>query len=263
MDDFLGDEMENPAQEVQCKGSWTPFAKVFFSLLIFLGIFLILNHSLFVVREIKVDGVAPSDIMALKEETGIHKGTSLLAINEEKIKKCLDATGYLKLISIKKDFIKGELHFKAQYRKPFLMISVLGYGYVLDKEDHVICQKQKEEADKDLIQVEGLKVDFVKKGEKIHLKIKKQYQDYRFIVDELIKHQFVYNVAKISFIQNNEIIIYTKRGDIITLGTSTNACKKLTTAFATVAKLIELHKPHGRIDVSATVDGEAIYTPLY
>ena len=237
------------------------------ALLLILAIVVILNESLLKIHSIAVVGNQRVTWQEVVDAAGLNSTVSYFSVNESKIEKGIEANRYLIFERLEKQF-PDKLTLYVRERQPQVFVSEMGAIYALDTEgmvlernDESLNTKEFEDLAKEAgcVIVTGLKPKELRVGRMMTAGTGAHMEAYHQLLTEITLQGYFQQVSELNVTDPESIYLITRNGYTAHLGDLTDLRAKIGTVRAVEAKLIEMGKTGGMMEV--TIPGEAIYTP--
>lgn len=234
-------------------------------LALILAVAVILNESVFQIRNIAVYGnetVSWDEVITL---AGLKRSTGFFTLNEKKIAEGINSHTRLVFERLEKEF-PNTLTIFVHERKEVVKVQEMGAFYFLDDEGMVLRRVGKTEVTKEeellgrtLVMVTGLKPKDLRTGRIMAAGSAAHMEAYLELVQELEKQGYLFQVSELNITDPENLYLVTTDGYTAHLGDLTDLRAKIGTVRAVVSKLREMGKKNGMLE--ASVPGTVIYTP--
>jgi len=237
------------------------------ALVLILAIAVILNESVLKIHSIAVVGNQRVSWEQVVKAAGLDSTVSFFSVNESRIEKGIEANRYLIFERLEKQF-PDKLTLYVRERQPQVFVSEMGAIYALDTEgmvlernDESLNTKEFEDLAKDAgcVIVTGLKPKELRVGRMMTAGTGAHMEAYHQLLTEITLQGYFQQVSELNVTDPESIYLITRNGYTAHLGDLTDLRAKIGTVRAVEAKLIEMGKTGGMMEV--TIPGEAIYTP--
>lgn len=232
---------------------------VILTLLLILAVALILNASVFRIRNVAVIGNDEYTWEEIVRAAGLEGSVGYFSLNEEKIKAGINANRYLVYEGMEKQF-PSSLTLYIRERTACADMQVMGVTYRLDAQGMVLERDGNVQPTGERMLVTGFQAREIRVGQIIVPGIAEQMQIYLELMQELQLQNYMDEVSELNISDTDSLYLITKRGYTAHLGDGTNLRAKIGTVRAVVAKLLEMNRIGGVIEASRP--GEATYTPV-
>jgi len=229
------------------------------SLLLIIAVILILNASVFRIRNLAVVGNETFTWEQIVRQAGLEGSVGYFSLNEEKIRENINANRYLVYEGMEKQFPSSMILYIRE-RKACADMQVMGVSYRLDGEGMVLERDGAVQPSGDRILITGFQAREIKVGKIIVPGITSQMKIYLELMSELQLQQYMDQVSELNLTDPESLYLITTDGYTAHLGDGTNLRAKIGTVRGVVAKLREMNRRGGVIE--ASVPGEATYTPV-
>lgn len=229
------------------------------SLLLILAVALILNASVFRIRNVAVIGNEKYTWQQIVHQAGLEGSVGYFSLNEEKIKANINADRYLIFEGMEKEF-PSTLILYIRERQPVVNMQVMGVAYQLDGEGMVLERDGAVQPSGERVLVTGFQAREIRVGKVITPGITTQMQIYLDVMQELKLQNYLSEVSEVNLSDTESIYLITRDGYTAHLGDGSSMRAKIGTVRGVVAKLREMGRKGGVIE--ASVPGEATYTPV-
>lgn len=229
------------------------------SVLLILAVALILNASVFRIRNVAVIGNEAYTWEQIVRQAGLEGSVGYFSLNEEKIKANINANRYLTFEGMEKQF-PSTLILYIRERTACADMQVMGVTYRLDEDGMVLERDGTVQPSGERVLITGFQAREIKVGKVIVPGISAQMKIYLELMSELQQQQYMDEVSELNITDTESLYLITKDGYTAHLGDGTNLRAKIGTVRGVVAKLREMNRKGGVIE--ASVPGEATYTPV-
>jgi cell division protein FtsQ len=219
---------------------------------------LYLRGSLFVVREIEVEGLESVDYAQVVRQSGLELGGSIFKVDREKIRRNMTRLGKVELVEIETR-MPDTVVLKVHERKPAAMISYLGV-VMLVGEDGCMIQQMDSMGDYDLPVLSGLKISQYQVGRKVASTMEGQVDSALEVLAELRTQSIENQVSELNVQDLDNIYLITRTGLHVKLGDATMLHDKLVWMRGVTAQLQSEGITTGVLDVSSAKAG--VYSPF-
>ena len=229
------------------------------TLILICAVAVLLNESVLQIRNVAV--VGNQDILweEIVRAAGLDKKISYFAVNENRIREGINANRYLVFEKLTKEF-PGSLTLYVKERRPAANVQVMGVMYLLDADGMVLERLGSTQPDGTLITVTGFQAKEVRLGHQIIPGTQAQLEVYMDLMDEIQLQNYQDQVSELNLSNPDSLYLVTVDGYTAHLGDATQLRAKLGTLRGVVAKLREMGKYGGVLDV--TVPEVATYTTV-
>jgi cell division protein FtsQ len=225
-----------------------------------LGIFL-LQHSVFVVRTVTVEGATrytPQDVVRI---AGIHDGQNVFTLDQQEIAQNLSQDQYLLLDSIYINY-PNELILRVRERKPRAALTWMGVLVMLDEEGRVLETSNQLDARLQIPVVTGMEVTSMDVGMDLATRDPAQVRAMNAMLNELALQKVSALVSELNVANLDNLYLVTQEGMKVMLGDLENLEAKLGLARAVLDELRAGGIQTGSIDVSTTTVADYREVPI-
>jgi len=232
---------------------------VILSLLLILAVALILNASVFRIRNVAVIGNSQFSWEEIVRAAGLEGSVGYFSLNEEKIKTGINANRYLIYEKMEKQF-PSSLTLYVRERTACADMQVMGVTYRLDEQGMVLERDGAVQPSGERVLITGFQAREIRVGQTIVPGIADQMNIYLELMQELRLQHYMDEVAELNISDTESLYLITRNGYTAHLGDGTSLRAKIGTVRGVVAKLMEMGRFGGVIEASQP--GEATYTPV-
>lgn len=221
---------------------------VFAFLLLAGAVWLFLDRSVFVVRDVEIacdDAVDEADVTRI---SGVELGSRLRALDEALISREIESTGAYQFISVER-FYPSTVRISIRRRVPAAMAEAGGIVLLMDADGYVISTSP-EAPDADAVYVTGLDIGAYDIGRRISAD-----EDRIYAMGEVIRVLDVAEarayVSELNVSDVNDLYIYSRTGIFVMLGDVEEMQSKVGLMKGVLADLESRGETSGRLDVSS------------
>lgn len=225
-----------------------------------LALWAVMYFLVFTVRTISVQGnrqIPAAEIIRLSE---LRQGMPIFSLDSEKIERALEANPLLKYRYLEKK-LPSTVILRVQEREPCCWMTSNGILYTMDKQRTVLTESENlEKVPEDLVRVDGLNIrSGTLVGQTLALETREQQEVFSTLFLEM-KVLGCTNLMQEADLSNlNSLLLTTRDGFTIALGTSDKIHAKLRSMLLTREELLSRGYVGGVINVS--VPATPIYSP--
>ena len=220
-----------------------------------LAAFLIFTN-LFHIKTVLVTGLVRLDENDVVRQAGITANDNYFSVNEAKIRKNIESSRYLRLISVEKKWSDTVLLTLAE-RTPRVNLTYMGTTYILASDGMVLDSSRQISLDNGCIGVTGLDVRDVRLGAIVACEGESRLQTMGMVLEELEEQDAFYEFSELNLLSLDSIYLVTTDGYTANIGDNTELRAKIGTVRAVAAELRSRGEKNGLIE--ATIPGLASY----
>ena len=216
------------------------------------------SSSLFVVREIEVEGLQTLDSAQVVRQSGLELGGSIFRVDQEKVRQNMARMGLVEFQGLETR-LPDTVVLRVSERTPAALISYLGVVLLIG-EDGCMMKQMDNMGDYDLPVLSGLKITQYQVGRKVASSVEGQVDAALSILKEMRAQSLMDQVSELNVQDLDNIYLVTRTGLHVKLGDATMLHDKLVWMRGVVAQLQSEGITTGVLDVSSGQSG--VYSPF-
>lgn len=221
-----------------------------------LVVYLVLVNSVFLVRNVRVEGNENIADEVVIRAAKLPLGQKLSSVNEEGVRLALEGSGRIELIGIERKY-PSEVVLTVRERSRDAMVVHAGVILMLEK-DGTVVELVSDVPDVDSVYVTGLNITYYRLGQKIGTS-DGRLEAMTVVIEALNQNNAREYVSELNVENNNAIYLYSRTGMRVELGDVENMDRKIIWMAGALKDLESRGEINGQLDVSS--GNKADYSP--
>ena len=217
------------------------------------ALWILLSNVVLVVREVRVVGAGELSDSEVVRLSGIHLGTRMSALDEERIHLDVESDGRLAFVSLEKK-LPSQVVLTVRPRSMDALILQAGKILVLDSDAFVV-QVPEQLPDAPVLYVTGIKAAYYTLGRQLDL-ADGRCAAMKAVIEALKARGATGYVSELSVADINDLRIISRTGITVTLGNSENMEAKIAWMAGALSDLEARGQTAGRLDVSSATKAD-------